>query len=120
MRGVVSLAAALSIPVAIAFNVPFPGRDPVLVITFMVIVVTLIAQGLTLPFVVRKLGLDRLGLEEHHERKRREILARLETARAALEQLDAAAARNICRPTSCRRGVRASSSGLRGSTAQRT
>jgi CPA1 family monovalent cation:H+ antiporter len=93
VRGVVSLAAALSIPVAIATNVPFPGRDSVLVITFIVIVVTLIAQGLTLPFVVRKLGLDRLGLEESHERKRREILARLEIARAALAQLDAAAAK---------------------------
>jgi CPA1 family monovalent cation:H+ antiporter len=42
---------------------------------------------------VRKLGLDRLGLEESHERKRREILARLEIARAALAQLDAAAAK---------------------------
>lgn len=92
VRGVVSLAAALSIPVAIATNVPFPGRDHVLVITFIVIVVTLIGQGLTLPFVVRKLGLDRLGLAEQQERARREIVARLETARAAAARLDSAAA----------------------------
>jgi len=92
VRGVVSLAAALSVPMTIGQTVPFPGRDRVLVITFMVIVVTLIAQGLTLPFVVRKLGLDRLGLDERHERSRREADARLETARAALVQLEAAAA----------------------------
>jgi len=72
--------------------VPFPGRDRVLVITFIVIVVTLIAQGLTLPLVVRALGLDRLGADEAHERKRREVAARLDTARAALAQLDEAAA----------------------------
>jgi CPA1 family monovalent cation:H+ antiporter len=87
VRGVVSLAAALSIPVALAANVAFPGRDRVLVITFTVIVVTLVAQGLTLPFVVRRLGLDRLGSEERKERKLREANARLETARAGLDRL---------------------------------
>ena len=87
VRGVVSLAAALSIPVALAANVAFPGRDRVLVITFTVIVVTLVAQGLTLPFVVRRLGLDRLGGEERKERKLREANARLETARAGLDRL---------------------------------
>jgi len=92
VRGVVSLAAALSIPVALAAGVPFPGRDRVLVITFIVILVTLIAQGLTLPFVVRALGLDRMGTDEAHDRRRREAAARLDTARAALAQLDEAAA----------------------------
>jgi monovalent cation/hydrogen antiporter len=91
VRGVVSLAAALSIPIAIATNVPFPGRDRVLVMTFVVIVVTLVAQGLTLPWVLRRLGLDRLGLAELRRRKEREMGARVETARAALAQLDAAA-----------------------------
>jgi CPA1 family monovalent cation:H+ antiporter len=93
VRGVVSLAAALSVPVALAPRVPFPGRDRVLVITFIVIIVTLIAQGLTLPFVVRKLGLDRLGSAEARERRRREAAARLETARAGLSRLDEVAAR---------------------------
>ena len=92
VRGVVSLAAALSLPVAIAPNVPFPDRDRVLVITFIVILVTLIAQGLTLSSVVRALGLDRLGAAERRERKRRELRARVETARAALARLDSAAA----------------------------
>jgi CPA1 family monovalent cation:H+ antiporter len=89
VRGVVSVAAVLSVPVALAAGVPFPHRDSLLVLTFMVVVVTLIAQGLTLPFVVRKLGLDRLGAAELGERKRREVSARLETARAALAQLTA-------------------------------
>jgi monovalent cation/hydrogen antiporter len=92
VRGVVSLAAALSVPVAIGPNVAFPDRDRILVITFIVIVVTLIAQGLTLSFVVRALGLDRLGAAERRERKRRELRARVETARAALARLDEAAA----------------------------
>ena len=92
VRGVVSLAAALSIPVTIANGVPFPGRDRVLVITFVIIIVTLIAQGLTLPVVVRKLGLDQLGTDERRERKRREMSARMETARAALMRLEEAAA----------------------------
>jgi CPA1 family monovalent cation:H+ antiporter len=92
VRGVVSVAAALSVPVAIAPNVLFPDRDKLLVVTFMVVVVTLIAQGLTLPVVVRKLGLDRLGSDERRERRRREANARLETARAALDRLAAVAA----------------------------
>jgi CPA1 family monovalent cation:H+ antiporter len=91
VRGVVSLAAALSIPIAIATNVPFPGRDRVLVMTFVVIVVTLVAQGLTLPWVLRRLGLDKLGVAELRRRKQREISARVETTRAALARLDTAA-----------------------------
>jgi monovalent cation/hydrogen antiporter len=91
VRGVVSLAAALSIPIAIATNVPFPGRDRVLLITFVVIVVTLVAQGLTLPWVLRKLGLDKLGVAELRHRKQREIRARVETTRAALARLETAA-----------------------------
>jgi monovalent cation/hydrogen antiporter len=91
VRGVVSLAAALSVPIAIATDVPFPHRDGVLVLTFVVIVVTLVAQGLTLPWVLRKLRLDELGRTELRLRKEREIYARMETARAALGELDAAA-----------------------------
>jgi len=90
VRGVVSVAAALSIPVALEPGVGFPERDRLLVLTFMVVVVTLIAQGLTLSFVVRKLELDKVGEEEQRERKRREVSARLETAKAALERLASA------------------------------
>jgi Na+/H+ antiporter len=92
VRGVVSLAAALSVPLMMSRTVPFPARDRLLVLTFMVIVVTLIAQGLTLPWVVRKLGLDRLGAAERADRKRREMTARLETARAGIARLDEIAA----------------------------
>jgi len=93
VRGVVSLAAALSVPYAMPGGGAFPGRDRVLVITFIVIVVTLVAQGLTLPLVVRRLGLDALGLAERVERRQREASARMETARAALDGLPAIATR---------------------------
>lgn len=53
MRGVVSLAAALSIPLTIAEGQPFPYRNLILFITFVVIMVTLVFQGLTLPWVIR-------------------------------------------------------------------
>jgi len=92
VRGVVSLAAALSVPLVLGSGAPFPDRDRVLVIAFIVIVVTLIAQGLTLASVVRWLGLDRLGADERRERQSREASARVETARAALTRLEAAAA----------------------------
>jgi CPA1 family monovalent cation:H+ antiporter len=55
MRGVVSLAAALSIPYALPGGADFPQRDLIIFITFMVIVLTLLVQGLTLPALIRKL-----------------------------------------------------------------
>ena len=54
MRGVVSLAAALSIPLAVGAGQPFPHRNLILFITFIVILVTLVFQGLTLPWLIRK------------------------------------------------------------------
>jgi CPA1 family monovalent cation:H+ antiporter len=54
MRGVVSLAAALSIPVLAQGGQPFPYRNLILFITFIVILVTLVVQGLTLPWLIRK------------------------------------------------------------------
>jgi Na+/H+ antiporter len=58
MRGVVSLAAALSIPVLIDSSHPFPKRDLILFITFVVILVTLVFQGFTLPWLIRKIAID--------------------------------------------------------------
>lgn len=55
MRGVVSLAAALSIPLLINDGQPFPYRNLILFITFIVILITLVFQGLTLPWLIRKL-----------------------------------------------------------------
>jgi Na+/H+ antiporter len=54
MRGVVSLAAALSIPLLAAPGIPFPYRNLILFITFIVILVTLVFQGITLPWLIRK------------------------------------------------------------------
>jgi Na+/H+ antiporter len=83
MRGVVSLAAALGLPVLINNGSPFPERDLILFLTFSVIIATLVVQGLTLPLVVRWLGVRDDGSaarEEHH--------ARLKANRAALEYLN--------------------------------
>jgi monovalent cation/hydrogen antiporter len=57
MRGVVSLAAALSVPL-LANGRPFPYRDLILFITFVVILVTLVLQGLTLPWLIRIINLE--------------------------------------------------------------
>lgn len=54
MRGMVSLAAALSIPEYVSAGAPFPARDLILFITFAVILVTLLGQGLTLPWFINK------------------------------------------------------------------
>jgi len=57
MRGVVSLAAALSIPVQMDNGLLFPQRNLILFITFIVILTTLLVQGLTLPVIIKKIGL---------------------------------------------------------------
>ncbi|MBS1744843.1 MAG: Na+/H+ antiporter [Bacteroidetes bacterium] len=58
MRGVVSLAAALSIPLYLSDGSAFPHRNLILFITFVVILTTLIVQGLTLPFIIRAFKLE--------------------------------------------------------------
>jgi Na+/H+ antiporter len=57
MRGVVSLAAAMSIPVYLSNGAAFPQRNLILFITFVVILLTLVVQGLTLPWVIRKVNM---------------------------------------------------------------
>ncbi|HWK03464.1 MAG TPA: Na+/H+ antiporter [Puia sp.] len=57
MRGVVSLAAALSIPVKLANGLAFPQRNLILFITFVVILLTLLLQGLSLPYLIRKINM---------------------------------------------------------------
>lgn len=77
MRGVVSLAAALSIPVYASEGIPFPQRNLILFITFIVILTTLIVQGLTLPYVIRKFDNpylhDTLPDEEAHALIRKNV-----------------------------------------------
>lgn len=74
MRGVVSLAAALAIPVNLGNGEPFPHRNLILFITFVVILLTLLVQGLTLPYVIRKTGFfDGAFAEENEEQTRQQI-----------------------------------------------
>lgn len=63
MRGVVSLAAALSIPVQLSDGTPFPHRNLILFITFIVILLTLLIQGLTLPYLIKRLIIPNLDDE---------------------------------------------------------
>jgi monovalent cation/hydrogen antiporter len=84
MRGAVSLAAALAVPLETATGAPFPERDLILFLAFTVILVTVVAQGLTLPRLIRGLGL----VEDDGGEEREELRARLEAARAALERLE--------------------------------
>src|SRR5215470_13367728 len=88
VRGVVSLAAALAIPLTLANGAPFPDRDLILFITFGVILVTLVGLGLLLPLVIRwlKLGHDRETEEE--QEYARELTARHEAMEAALHQVE--------------------------------
>jgi Na+/H+ antiporter len=83
MRGIVSLAAALALPLTLTDGSPFPGRDLLVFLAFVVIFVTLVVPGLTLGPLVRalKVGGDWSVLDET-------TLARAETARAALGELD--------------------------------
>jgi CPA1 family monovalent cation:H+ antiporter len=83
MRGAVSLAAALALPLTIDSGGPFPDRDLIVFLTFAVILGTLVVQGLTLPGLIRVLDLEDDGLAEKEEAK-----ARIHAAEAALERLE--------------------------------
>jgi monovalent cation/hydrogen antiporter len=88
VRGVVSLAAALAIPFTMNDGRPFPDRDLILFLTFAVILVTLIGQGLTLPAVIRALGLAKAGEGELLTDRREELVARRSAIEAATERLE--------------------------------
>ena len=83
MRGVVSLAAALALPLVLAGGRPFPGRSYILFLTFCVILATLVLQGLTLPFLIRKLGVEDDGVIDREERA-----ARLKANEAAVDFIE--------------------------------
>jgi Na+/H+ antiporter len=92
VRGVVSLAAALAIPLTTAAGAPFPDRDLILFVTFSVIVVTLIGQGLLLPSVVGWLGLAKHADDERQREHKAELAARsgaLDVAQNRLGQVAA-------------------------------
>jgi CPA1 family monovalent cation:H+ antiporter len=72
LRGVLTLAAALSLPETTASGVPFPHRDMILFLAFSVILVTLVGQGISLPYLTRKLGVcapTDASVEEHIARR---------------------------------------------------
>ncbi len=87
IRGVVSLAAAMSIPLTLGDGRPFPGRDTILFITFCVILATLLGQGAMLPSVYRKLGLVARGRQEQRAERAREVAARIDAVQATLVRL---------------------------------
>lgn len=78
MRGVIALAAALGLPETLADGSPFPRRNLILFLTFCVILVTLVLQGITLPYVIRALGLAGTTGPDPEEQTARRII--LETA----------------------------------------
>jgi CPA1 family monovalent cation:H+ antiporter len=98
VRGVVSLGAALAIPLTTAAGAPFPRRDLILFVTFGVIVVTLIGQGLMLPAVVRWLALPHDAEDERRREQDAEIVARLQALEVAQGRLDGLAADGATAP----------------------
>jgi monovalent cation/hydrogen antiporter len=85
MRGVVSLAAALSIPATLDDGTAFPQRNLILFITFTVILLTLVLQGLTLPYLIKKIKLP--DFKDHLPEEETELMMREEMAKTALEYI---------------------------------
>jgi monovalent cation/hydrogen antiporter len=83
IRGVISLAAALALPFETVSGVQFPKRDLIIFLTFCVILATLVVQGLSLPLLIRA-----LGLEDDHIGEKEETHGRISVADAALERLE--------------------------------
>jgi Na+/H+ antiporter len=88
IRGVVSLAAALALPVLLDNGAQFPGRNLILFLTFAVILVTLVGQGLALPGVITWLGLAHAGRRERIRDRAEELKARRVAIKAALSRLE--------------------------------
>ena len=93
MRGIVSLAAALALPLTTGAGTPFPFRAQIILIAFMVILVTLVLQGLSLPLLIRALHLSEDRTIEQEERQAREY-----AAMAALALLDDVAGEDWTHP----------------------
>ena len=88
VRGVVSLAAALAIPLTVASGAAFPNRDLILFIAFGVILLTLVGLGLMLPLVIRWFKLGHARETEEEQEYARELAARHEAMEAALRQIE--------------------------------
>jgi monovalent cation/hydrogen antiporter len=83
MRGVVSLAAAMALPLVIEGGKPFPNRNLIIFLTFSVIFSTLVIQGLSLRPLIKLFGIKKDGSEDEHEQK-----ARLKIASAVIEYIE--------------------------------
>ncbi len=83
MRGVVSLAAAMAIPISLPDGSAFPMRDMVVFLTFAVIIFTLVVQGMTLPRVAKFLRLRHDNSEQHEE-----FMARRASLQMAIDKID--------------------------------
>jgi CPA1 family monovalent cation:H+ antiporter len=99
LRGAVSLAAALAIPLSIDGGTQFPQRDLIVFLTFSVILATLVFQGLTLPAVIGVLGVH----ADENEEALEEAQARIRAAEAALARLDELLAEEWVRPETAER-----------------
>jgi monovalent cation/hydrogen antiporter len=89
MRGVLSLAAAVSLPYALPGGRMFPQRSMIIYLAFCLIVATLVVQGLTLPVLIRRLGLSEpVGMKAEEQEARRMLL------REALVHLDRKRSKN--------------------------
>jgi CPA1 family monovalent cation:H+ antiporter len=97
MRGVVSLATALALPLTVRGGQPFPQRDAILFITFTVILVTLLVQGLSLPWLVRRLQVQ----ESPAERAAEEQALRLVLTTDSLTYLETRIAAEKATPDPC-------------------
>jgi CPA1 family monovalent cation:H+ antiporter len=98
IRGIVSLAAALALPLTLQNGQPFPHRDLILFLTYSIILVTLVAQGLLLPGVIRALGLVNAGRRELQIEREEEFAARRKAIEAALDHLDIICKEKRCPP----------------------
>jgi Na+/H+ antiporter len=98
MRGAVSLAAALALPLETDAGAAFPGRELIIFLAFAVILGTLVVQGLTLPAVIRRFHLEDDALEAKEDTK-----ARIHAADAALARLDELLDEDWVRPETAER-----------------
>jgi CPA1 family monovalent cation:H+ antiporter len=98
MRGVVSLAAAMALPFRTQNGSPFPARDLIVFLSFVVILATLVLQGLSLPLLIRGLGIKDDDSLEHEERE-----ARLAANKAALDKLKDGAERDPAKTDAMKR-----------------
>jgi monovalent cation/hydrogen antiporter len=98
MRGSVSLAAALALPLQTDAGAAFPARDLIILLAYVVILVTLVGQGLTLGPLIERLGITDDGSEE-----REEVMARVRLAEAALARIEELTDQEWARPDTLER-----------------